>query len=422
MIDVLYLLQTRENYNKFASLLIESTILEPEYMTLANNIGTWYTDNLATVEAIDWDKFKTWFNVKNPTMRTEQKSMYADIMLKVQDYVPSDGDTALIKALLTRVACVSIADTALRGADGEDIDISDITEAIDELKIQTDESITDGVTIYSNIDIHDLYSSVAGDSSGLSWRLSVLNKSVGPIRKGDFVVVGKRPEVGGTTFLCSEGTHMASQMVDSKQKVLWFNNEEQGNKVMSRIYSAALGHTRQSIQNNIDHFWPAYEQVMGGDRDRITLVDASAMWYHQIDDVCNAHEGDIGLIIIDQLWKVHGFASAGNDVHRLQGLFQWARELAKKHAPVMVVHQAADPYGAQRDYLTIDDMYLSRTVIQGEADALITINASDAPGMQKVRFFNVCKNKLAGGPQSDEAFRHTKFEAIIHPEIARFAD
>lgn len=74
---------------------------------------------------------------------------------------------------------------------------------------------------------------------GLRWRLKTLNEIFGSLRKGDFGFVFARPETGKTTFLASETTYMAEQLSDDAGPILWFNNEEQGNKVKIRCYQAS---------------------------------------------------------------------------------------------------------------------------------------------------------------------------------------
>ena len=75
-----------------------------------------------------------------------------------------------------------------------------------------------------------------------------LNKSVGPIRDGDLVIVAKRPEVGGTSFLASELTFMFEQMGD--KNAIIFNNEEAPDKIYTRLISAALGIDYRTLMGN----------------------------------------------------------------------------------------------------------------------------------------------------------------------------
>jgi len=74
-------------------------------------------------------------------------------------------------------------------------------------------------------DLDELVNS-AITSPGLRWRLNTLNQMLGSLRKGDFGVVFAMPETGKTTFLASEVTFMATQLVDpSSGPVLWRNTQ-----------------------------------------------------------------------------------------------------------------------------------------------------------------------------------------------------
>lgn len=124
-----------------------------------------------------------------------------------------------------------------------------------------------------------------------------------------------------------------------------------------------------------------------------------------------------GLIIFDQLWKIHGFdESSGNEVTRQTMLFNWGRELSKKHAPVIAVHQADGSAEGMR-WIDMSRLYGSKTGIQGEADAIITVGRDPATGDS--RYLYVPKNKLKG---NNPAMRNGKYELIIQPSIGRFKE
>src|SRR4030095_9161126 len=84
-------------------------------------------------------------------------------------------------------------------------------------------------------DLEELLNKVVNEP-GLNWRLKTLNKMLDPIRKGNFGFVFARPETGKTTFLCSEITHMASQLSDEDGPIIWIANEEPGENVKLRVY------------------------------------------------------------------------------------------------------------------------------------------------------------------------------------------
>ena len=69
------------------------------------------------------------------------------------------------------------------------------------------------------------------------------------------------------------------------------------------------------------------------------------------------------------------------------------------------------------------DVDSSHTAKQGEADWMLGIGKVDKDGLEEVRYFSVCKNKLDGDPSiTIEERRHGKWEAIIRPEIGQYQD
>jgi hypothetical protein len=83
-------------------------------------------------------------------------------------------------------------------------------------------------------------------SSGYEWRLEALNRSLGPLRIGNFIIVAARVEVGKTTFLASEVSYLAQQLPIDRP-VVWVNNEEESSVVFFRIVQAALGQESKVI-------------------------------------------------------------------------------------------------------------------------------------------------------------------------------
>lgn len=52
---------------------------------------------------------------------------------------------------------------------------------------------------------------------------------LGPISKGDFIILASRPDGGKTTLLSQAAVHWCTQLEDD-ECVLWCNNEEDGKK------------------------------------------------------------------------------------------------------------------------------------------------------------------------------------------------
>ena len=125
------------------------------------------------------------------------------------------------------------------------------------------------------------------------------------------------------------------------------------------------------------------------------------------------------LIIFDQIDKIKGFKGERNDLE-LKALYQWARELAKQYAPVIAVSQASGEAEGKL-WLTMDMVDGSKTAKQGEADWILGIG-KDSDNTSRSRYFNICKNKLLGDPDSLPELRHGTMQVLIKPEIARYED
>lgn len=162
---------------------------------------------------------------------------------------------------------------------------------------------------------------------------------------GDFTVTHN------TTFLASEGTFMAAQLPSDKG-VLWINNEEQGNKVRRRIVQAAIGWTVREMDEDFPAALAEYEQVVGN-REKILVFDRAKVHTKDVETLCQRH--NVGLVIFDQLRKVHGFEQEAEH-ERQTLLYNWARELAKEHAPVINVTQAGAE-GADQKWLGMEAIY-----------------------------------------------------------------
>ena len=261
------------------------------------------------------------------------------------------------------------------------------------------------------MDLEKLYDSQVA-TPGLRWRVNWLNQALGSLRKGDFGFIFARPETGKTTFLASEITHMVSQ---TQGEVLWFNNEEQGNKVAIRCYQAALGLPQEFLFDNRERRQREYERATG---NRIKILDfEDSNNKVRIENILKT--SNPALIIFDQIDKIKGFKGERNDLE-LKAIYQWAREIAKTYAPVIAVSQASGEAEGKL-FLTMDMVDGSKTAKQGEADWILGIG-KEQDNTSRTRFFNIVKNKLIGDADTMPDLRHGSTQVMIKPEIARYED
>jgi replicative DNA helicase len=259
-------------------------------------------------------------------------------------------------------------------------------------------------------------------SSGYEWRLDVLNRSLGPLRTGNFVIVAARVEVGKTTFLASEVSYIAQQLPKDRP-VVWVNNEEESSVVFFRIVQAALGQESKEIIADSKAALIAYTALMGGDKDKIRVTKDTN---HVKDLETLFREVNPGLIIFDQLDKVSGFKEAEREDITLGRIYKWARELARTYGPVIAASQLSATAVDLKDppFIGMDALRGSKTDKPGEADAVITLGKykePKTPEEEMIRTINVPKNKLpGGGTKQMESERHGQYLVTIDPIRARF--
>lgn len=381
------------NYNNIYKLFI---IINNYYNKYINN-------NNITIEELD-----VAFNSSYRLNEAERKEL--SVLLEEIFSIEIKNEEAVIELLEEhRKRCLSgdIARIALDVEDGKASidDLYKIYEEFDKDPIEMEDS---EVVEMDLAKLHD----TQVQTPGLRWRVDWLNKSLGSLRKGDFGFIFARPETGKTTFLASEVTHMVQQ---TQGEILWFNNEEQGSKVALRCYQATLGLTTESLFDDIDHNQEKY----------ITLTDNRIKIY-DFDDSSRASRIDAilkestpALIIFDQIDKIKGFKADRNDLE-LKAIYQWAREIAKKYAPVIAVSQASGEAEGKL-WLTMEMVDSSKTAKQGEADWILGIG-KEQDNTSRSRYFNICKNKLLGDNDTLPDLRHGQAQVLIKPEVARYED
>lgn len=332
---------------------------------------------------------------------------YAPFLTLIQEQ--KTDDTIITKVLQTikeRDLAYKISETALKVSEGKE-NFEELSRLVG---LQDNEETTE-TSPFIEKNLKELYENQT-TTPGLKWRLACLNTSLGSLRKGDFGFIFSRPETGKTTFLTSEVTYFASQ---TELPILWFNNEEQGNKVKIRCYEASLGKTYKKITSSLDESEEQYQKIT---RNNIKIFDSANIHKNTVKALVEEYKPS--LIIFDQLDKIKGFTDDREDL-RLGSIYIWARELAKEHAPVIGVTQA-DGTAEGKKYLTMDNVSNAKTAKQAEADWILGIGKSHDNGFEYIRHLNICKNKLLGDENSDEAFRHAKFDVLIQPEIGRYKD
>lgn len=244
--------------------------------------------------------------------------------------------------------------------------------------------------VKSNIVIHEDNLDVFRDlspSSGIPYRLKSLQEATLGIRGGDLAVFFARTNVGKSTFLASEVTHMAEHV---DRPIIYFNNEQRGNAVKLRLMESSLGWNTDQLKVDYRKTLSLYLEKTKGN---IKLVDDAMLTHWELKRY--VEELEPALICVDQLDKIKGFKADRNDL-AVSAIYTFLREVAKKYnIPVMGVTQAAESAEGKK-WLTTKDIAESKTGKPSEADLLIGIGKSNDEGYGNLRYLNILKNKGTG--------------------------
>ena len=418
--ELLHILADRKRFQAYGKYIKTHFIQQNELRNIINVLKDWYAKDSRS--HIDWGEFQLWFKtVKFPNLSSAQSVLY-DKIFEVMEATPeptSDTYKEILHSFILRDFGRQIGEIGLKAHDGDIDNLDDILSLIDIYNKET-ETIIEKESNEVSTDIIQIIAKVT--TGGLDWKLNFFNRSLGPLRIGDFVVIASRSEVGKTTLLCSEINNFAKQIPKNK-KILVFNNEGDGAKYRLRCIQCELDILTRDIQKNPKDAQTRFNTAIG-DPNKIVIVDKAILTTNDVEQKIKEH--DPAVIVFDQLYKVHGFTKeAGRggtaDVNRQAMLFQWGRELAKAYAPVITVHQA--DYTAEGEkWLNASQLYGSKTAIQGEADVIVMIGKSHDITKQDIRYFSVVKNKLIGGPKSDPAERHGKTEIQLIAETGQWKE
>lgn len=390
----------KENYRSYRNYLVE-TDLPREAIPILKAIDSWYLEHVEEPSVED---------IANTTLGTGgQNEEYLKQLLRSMS-TEAGNDTVRIllerlrkKSMLGRLTVLAL--DALEGRKAVQ-DVVSFAKKLEEPVVQRVEYVTDDLEEILNTGVK---------MKGLRWRLDCLNKSLGSLRKGDFMFLFARPETGKTSFLASEATYMAQQLKDDSGPILWVNFEEQGKKVKLRCYQASLNATLVKLLQNPGEARKRYQE---NTKDKIRIFDSATAYKARIEALCEQEKPS--LLIIDPIDKVQGFMADREDLV-MGAVYQWARELAKRYCPVIGTSQASGEAEGEK-YLHMGHVSNARTAKQAEADAILGIGKTHDLGFEKVRYFNISKNKLLGDEDTDPSLRHGRFEVLLQADTARYED
>ena len=409
--------QSKDNFTKYRR-YVKPHVVVKETNLILEGMDKYYK-TFPGIATLDWDAFSGFLIADQSKRLTDDSIVKLRMTLtKAKTFVPHHAHEEVIKTLIELDYLSKIMEECEKVKEGSS-DLEHVhmlaTNALKDVEryIEKDE-------LFVSADLSAIADRIS--SSGYDWRLDVLNRSLGPLRTGNFLIIAARVEVGKTTFLASEVSHIATQMPKNRP-VVWVNNEEESTVVFFRIVQAALGLTSKEMIADSEGAMTKYTALMGGDKNKIRVTKDTN---HMRDLETLFKEVNPGMIIFDQLDKVDGFKSDEREDIKLGKIYKWARELARTYGPVIAASQLSASVVELKDppFIGLDSLRGSKTDKPGEADAVITLGKYKEPKNpeeEMIRTINIPKNKLpGGGPKQTETERHGQYLVTIDPTHARF--
>ena len=257
---------------------------------------------------------------------------------------------------------------------------------------------------------------------GLKFPTGVLSGAIKGVLGGASVAIAGRPDKGKTSLIAFILAHFAKQLdnyFDPERPILWLNNEGKGQRIVPRIYQAALGLDMDELValSNAGELRARYEAVVGR-VDRIRVKDMHGASFAQIEQVIEAMRPCVVVWDMMANFRLGSSSGGGNKADEIEEKWQVAREMAVRHDFVSLGTVQISNEGGNMLYPPYSALKDSKTGIQGATDIILMLGALDAPEMASLRGFSTPKNKyqMPGKPS------HVQSEVYFDAAKCQYSD
>lgn len=406
-ISVLRVLKYRDRWERIAA-SVPARAVDTKTVIVMKDFGKFFKE-FPDMQQVDFDKFKVMFRLWHPQLKEDVLTIYDEWFRRISEDEPESEERGLMKRLMEAATAFDMANMIAKYNDGDEVDLRGSLMAF----LDSYDTLVGRATKSPQVldPIEELLKEEE-NHFGLSFRWPCLQRSMKPLREGDFVILAGRPDKGKTTALTDNLTHMAAQIDNlwpgEKRSILWFNNEGPGKRIVTRAFQSALNATTEDLvkYNQEGTIRKRYIEALGGRGGALRIFDVHDMWNHEIEDIIRQHNP--AMLVFDMLDNVRFGGDIGNGGQRtdqiLEAMYQWGRVRGVKYGcPVIATSQiSADGDGLQ--YPTLSMLKDSKTGKQGACDAIITIGAVNDQALERSRYIGCTKNKLVptGAPKSPQ--------------------
>lgn len=398
--SLLKVMSTRENYENYWAYVNMDT-LSQETKVMGYDYKK-YFDIYPEHKAIDWNLFTNQFtnNWHNTDLTAQDVVYYTDFVIKEVVKCDHLDLQSCLLGVMGREVLEKIAKSAKRG-----FNVEKAREILEEYEQKYS-------TIVSHADrdcfhLDDIDYSILDLQNGIPYFLPTLQKALGGLMAGNFVVVAADVSTGKSAFVISQAVHAFKYLheVDSdvqqaginKGPILYFNSEdtlaEVGMRFFSNLYHTKATEGYEQIVKNRDKTTENFKNVYNPDMFKAFQLSGQGIGY--VRNKIKKYKPS--LVILDITDKL----APSEDVQVLKKLFDTLRDLAAEfEVPIIGTTQAGDQSWTDKDtgkrankkFLKSSDLYASKTGKGGSATVILSIGKDDEE-TSNTRYINISKKK-----------------------------
>jgi len=384
---------SRSNFDMISDSLDKEAV-SPYGLALFDAIKSYYTAD-PSAESVDVEVLKVALDRRFKDVPRNQERMHD----KLTEVLSVDTSTVnVVREVLEQKRAMigtHLADALLaQDMDRIEMYLQEYTDASDLSVLDVGEEEFQGLT---------LDALAAKIEDGGQWKLApreIGSRIKGDLRGGHCVIVGARPERGKTLF----GIQFAAGFLTHGAKVLYIGNEDPLPDLMLRMLSNLSGMSEPQMMADRS---TAMERAVEVGYNNCVFAGLSPGSLYEVEALVRRHKPDI--VLVDQMRNIR--SKSENNTQRLEQVAMELRNIARRHACVMIALTQVGDSG--RDKLTLNDGDIdgSNTGIPGACDVMILIGSNPDFEMRDLRTITLAKNKRGGD--------HSSFIVAVNRSLSR---
>lgn len=407
-LSVLRLLKTRKKYERYAKMVPSGTVT-PATVKMIAVMGDYFEHT--GHEKVTYSEFWPVLRSRYPKWKDKDVAFWQAAVKPIDKDNPEGYDDQVIRNLLAQELGQKALALIEGWQNGGELELGESLR----VAVEAYEGALDRKVRTADVELGwDEMLAEDENNVGLHWRLTCVARHLRALRPGDFGIIAMRPDRGKTTWVASEITHMAKQLVElypnEKRPVLWLNNEGPGRRILGRIRQSGLGLANSEMRTlGAAGAKKKYIKDIGGDEGMIVVKDIHGFNNAEVEELIR--KINPGLVVFDMIDNINFVGGTNNHGERtdqlLEAMYQWARSLAVRYGFAALATSQISEGGDGERWPAQKHLKDSRTGKQGACDFILT--GGFDPSMPNTRFIGTTKNKLklegaSGNPECQVFF------------------